>query len=366
MSDCIVIGGGLIGMLTARRLHAAGKSVILLEKGRLGQESSWAGGGIISPLYPWRYPGPINALAAYSQQNYESLCNVLHVETGLDPEWTPSGMLMLEPGDVAEAQAWAESCHADMQRLAPDSVAAIEPALSSEAGEALWMPQIAQLRNPRMVHALRRSLELRGVEVREQTEVSELSVDQDRITGVVTAQGRLKADQVILCGGAWSGQLLSAFNGALPVEPVRGQMLLFRGAPGTIRRIVLSQGKYVIPRRDGRVLVGSTVEHVGFDKTTTESVREELSEVAGTILPCFRDMELEHHWSGLRPGSADELPFIGDYPDIDGLYVNAGHYRNGVVMGLASAELLANLVLDEPPVVDPAPYSPERINLMPA
>jgi glycine oxidase len=366
MSDCIVIGGGLIGMLTARRLHAAGKRVILLEKGRLGQESSWAGGGIISPLYPWRYPDPINALAAYSQQNYESLCNVLYAETGIDPEWTPGGMLMLNPGDVAEARAWAKDCQAEIQYLDSEAVVSIEPALSTATGDALWMPQIAQLRNPRMVRALRRSLELRGIEIREHTEVTGFSIDQDRVTGVVAGRESFDADQVILCGGAWSGDLLRTLNGMMPVEPVRGQMLLFRGAPGTIRRIVLSQGKYVIPRRDGRVLVGSTVEYVGFDKSTTDAVREELYEAAGAILPCIKEMELEHHWSGLRPGSADELPFIGSYPAIEGLFINAGHYRNGVVMGLASAELLANLLLDEPPVVDPTPYSSERIELITA
>ena len=160
--------------------------------------------------------------------------------------------------------------------------------------------------------------------------------------------------------------MLRALNGSLPVEPVRGQMLLFKGEPGTISRIVLTQGKYVIPRRDGRVLVGSTVEHVGFNKATTSSARDELHEVAVKTFPCIASMNLEHHWSGLRPGSADELPFIGAYPEIDGLFINTGHYRNGVVMGLASTELLANLVLNESPVVDPAPYAPERIVLMSA
>jgi glycine oxidase len=133
-------------------------------------------------------------------------------------------------------------------------------------------------------------------------------------------------------------------------------MVLFKSSPEVLKHIVLDQGRYLIPRRDGRILMGSTVERVGFDKRTTKAAREELVAAAIARVPALKYAELERHWAGLRPGSPDGIPYIGPHPEVGGLFVNTGHYRNGVVMGLASAQLAANLMLDQPPVVDPEPY----------
>lgn len=356
MTDCIVVGGGLIGMLTARYLHAAGASVQILEQGGLGQESSWAGGGILSPLYPWRYPEPVNRLAFYSQARYEALCRELFEETGKDPEWTQSGLLMLGPEDGAEGLTWAHESDTCLSRVEASEVAEIEPALAVTPGFSLWMPEVAQVRNPRLVAALRASLEGRGVDIHEQTRVTSLSTDAGRIVGVETEAGALRAGRVLVAGGAWSAELLDLPGGPLPVEPVRGQMLLFQAEPGLLTRIILSEGRYLIPRRDGHILMGSTMEHVGFDKSTTESAREELLTEALRLVPELAEASIERHWAGLRPGSPEGVPFIGPHPGVEGLYVNTGHYRNGVVMGLASAALAATQILGQAPVLDEAPY----------
>ncbi|MDX1335761.1 MAG: glycine oxidase ThiO [Gammaproteobacteria bacterium] len=356
MTDCIVVGGGLIGMLTARFLNEAGVNVMVLEQGGMGQESSWAGGGILSPLYPWRYPEPVNRLAAYSQPRYESLCQKLYEETGIDPEWTRSGLLMLSPEDAREGIEWSKAAGSEMQLVEPDQVQELEPGLQGETAGSLWMPQIAQLRNPRMAQSLRRGLELKGVSLREQVRVTGLVVKDGRVAGVSTDTGSVMADQVLVAGGAWSAQLIRMVTGPIPVEPVRGQMVLFKTEPDVLKRIVLDQGRYLIPRRDGHILMGSTVEYVGFDKRTTEAAREELIEAAINRVPALKYAEVERHWAGLRPGSPDGIPFIGPHPEIEGLHVNTGHFRNGVIMGLASAQLAANLMLGQEPVVDPEPY----------
>ena len=134
-------------------------------------------------------------------------------------------------------------------------------------------------------------------------------------------------------------------------------MILFKARPGVISRIIVSEDRYIIPRRDGRVLVGSTVEHVGFNKETTDAALNELCAVAVALVPVLADYEVEHQWAGLRPGSARGVPFIGAHPDIDGLFVNTGHFRNGIVMAPASARLLADIMLNVPPILSPEPYA---------
>lgn len=354
--DCLVVGGGLIGMLTARELALAGLRVTVVERGGTGQESSWAGGGILSPLYPWRYPDAVTWLASWGQARYRELCDALRAESGVDPEWTPSGMLVLAPGDGDAAGAWAARHGVALHEEAGADARRREPALGALPERAIWMPDVAQVRNPRLVQALRGSLDHLGVEVLENCAVTGLVLQGGQIQGVATGRGRLAAGTVVVAGGAWSAGLL-ADAVSLDVVPVRGQMLLFRTAPGTLRRILLREGHYVIPRRDGLVLAGSTLEYVGYDKSVTGDARAELWDAAVRLVPALADCPVERHWAGLRPGSPAGVPFIGKAHKFSGLYFNAGHFRNGVVLGPASARLVADLILERAPIVDPTPYA---------
>ncbi len=357
MKDCIVIGGGVIGLLTARALVQSGLAVTLVERGETGREASWAGGGILSPLYPWRYAEAVNSLAKLSQAQHFLLAEELREETGIDPEWTASGCLMLSVIDQTQALTWAATHGIDLQTLRSGAEYALEPALGTPRGGVLWMPQMAQVRNPRLVKALKASLRKRGVEIREHTHVHRLLIRTNRIQGVDTTGGTFEADTVVLAGGAWSAELLEPLGQHLEVMPVRGQMLLFRGQPGLVRHIVMAGSHYLIPRRDGRILAGSTVERVGFEKSTTPAARAELQQAALELIPALADCAIEQQWAGLRPGSPAGIPFIGPHPAIRDLYVNAGHFRNGLVLGPASACLLADLMLRRTPALDPAPYS---------
>jgi glycine oxidase len=353
--DVVVVGGGLIGMLTARELHLNGLKVTLLERGRTGQEASWAGGGILSPIYPWHYLDEINALAAWSQHQYKPLCQRLWEETGVDSEWTPSGLLVLDMEERAEAQNWAERWEIVLEVVDKLGLNQWEKALEADAG--LWLPEIAQVRNPRLVQALGLSLKKLGVEIKEGVEATGLLIRNQTVTGVATQAGSIAADRVVVAGGAWSGQILADIGVRLSVEPVRGQMILFRGQPGLLSRILVWQGHYLIPRRDGHILVGSTVEYVGFDKSTTTEALEELRDAAHTLVPTLKLLPVEYQWAGLRPGSPQGIPYIGEHSRLKGLYVNTGHFRNGIVTGPASARLLADILLEREPILDPAPYN---------
>jgi glycine oxidase len=356
MSNILVIGGGIIGLLTARELAGGGATVTLVEMGETGRESSWAGGGIISPLYPWHYPDSVNRLAIWSQRAYPELCTELLQDTGTDPEHIRSGLLILDPEEQDAGLAWAKTQDIKTEVLDPELLREKEPGLGPQPASALLMPQVAQVRSPRLTKALRQSIE-RRVSIREQEEVVELIVERGRAVGVKTGLGTIDAGAIVVCTGAWTAKLLERLGGEPDIEPVRGQMILFYANPGQVHHITLYRERYVIPRRDGRLLVGSTLEHTGFIKVTTAEAKEELYRSAVEIFPFLKRTPIEDHWAGLRPGSPGGIPYIGAHPEIKGLYVNAGHYRNGLVTGPASAQLVADIMLERAPIMDPAPYA---------
>jgi len=363
MSDILIVGGGIIGMLTARELVLAGMKVTIVEQGEAGHESSWAGGGIVSPLYPWRYSEPVTALATWGQAFYPKLIDEMHAETGLDAELVQNGLLMLDD-EQGEAVRWSKEHQLNLQLIDNKAILELEPELSPSLlteNNAIWMPEVRQVRNPRLVKVTKKYLLKQGVNFVEQTEVTRLLEQSGKVTGVTSSAGDILADKVLIAGGAWSANLLKNIEIDISVEPVKGQMILFKATPDKIKRITLSKDRYIIPRKDGRVLVGSTLEHTGFDKTITSAAREELMDEAFRIIPCLKDAEVEHHWAGLRPGSTNGIPYICAIPETEGCYLNAGHYRNGVVLAPASARLAADLILQRQPILDAAPYSLERV-----
>lgn len=357
MADCIVIGGGVIGMLSAYELGRAGVAVTLLERGECGREASWAGGGILSPLYPWCYPAAVGALAAWSQERYRDLAEELRQASGIDPEWTQSGMLILDADAPAAAKDWAVRYGARVEVLQGSAVAECEPALAEGvASSAVWLPEVAQVRNPRLMKALKASLPALGVKIREHTKVRGLLVRGGGVMGVETDAERIAAERVVVAAGAWSGELLAQLGIGLDVAPVRGQMILFQAQPGLLKHIVLYKKRYLIPRRDGRVLAGSTLEYVGFDKSTTVEALDDLRRAALDLVSALGQFGIEAQWAGLRPGSPTGVPFIGEHAQVQGLFVNAGHFRNGLVLAPASARLLADLMLGRAPILNPQPY----------
>lgn len=357
VADCIVVGGGLIGMFTARELALSGMTVTLIDRNQCGQESSWSGGGILSPLFPWRYPEPVTRLAAWSQSHFQNLTADIMQDSGIDPEWSQNGMLLVSMEDELEAERWAAQFGYEMHNLMKTELRQYEPALEKHYHRALYFPDVAQIRSPRLVKSIKKSLIVRGVEIKENTSVSKLLIDQHGISGVVTNRGQYYADKVVLCGGAWTGQLLAELELQLDVEPVRGQMLMYKARPGVVQHLLLTDNVYLIPRRDGRVLTGSTLEYVGYDKMPTEQAADMLHKNALQLVPALEKFPIEMQWTGLRPGSKNKgIPYVSEVSSMSGLYVNAGHFRNGVVLAPASAKLIADIIFQRPPIVEPSWY----------
>jgi len=359
VKNVVVVGGGAIGLLTSLLLARTGITVVLIESSGVGRESSWAGGGIVSPLYPWRYSAAVTALAHWSQDFYPGFAQQLLEDTGVDPEVHVTGLYWLDLDDEAEALAWA--AREGRALFSVDIAEAYRqvPVLGGGFKRAIHMPGVANVRNPRLVKALRAALAaMPNLELREHCPVTGFIQEDGQIRGVTTADGETRAERVVLAAGAWSGELLRTLGLELPVEPVKGQMILYKCAEDFLPSMVLAKGRYAIPRRDGHILIGSTLEYAGFDKTPTDDALASLKASAEELLPALKGAEVVAHWAGLRPGSPKGIPFIGEVPGHPGLWLNCGHFRNGLVLAPASCQLLADLMLGPKPIIDPAPYAP--------
>lgn len=337
-ASAVVIGGGIIGLFTALRLREAGFAVTVIERAEVGRSASWAGGGILCPLYPWRVAPAIWALTQDSLASYPEICQRLAMDTGIDPEWTASGMMVTDRLETEDTQA--------LQRWVTTAGMPVEQTSRRLPGQpprpCLWLPWVAQLRNPSLCQALALRLRQIGVEIRTQTGAAALETVGTRARIVGTG---LEPDVIVACGGAWTPALLNPLQWALPIQPVRGQMLLFRGPPGLLSEIVLEQDRYLIPRRDGYILAGSTVEpDAGFDVAVTRIAHDQLRAFAVGLLPALASQPIERQWAGLRPGTPDGIPIIAKHPQLSNLFVNAGHYRNGLTLAPASAKRLMQLV----------------------
>lgn len=347
--DFLIVGAGAIGLTTALSLLESGYRVTLVERGAVGQEASWAGGGIMSPLCPWDYREAVNRLALRGMGMLEDAAAMLYATTGVDPEYQRCGMLLLPPYKKELAGYWCAEHGFPMQLVE------LAGYLPSQHGEGLLLPDVAQVRNPRLLHALRRRVELLGGAILEHREAQKFEPAGDRVAALQTTQGRLEAGAYIVTAGAWSRALLGEYALDLDVRPIRGQILLFKFDTPPFRQILLRDNLYFIPRRDGHVLVGSTLEDAGFDKSVTAEARDDMMRQVREI---FSDWQAEpiRQWAGFRPGSPDNIPTIGRHPRLDNLYANTGHFRYGVTMSLASAELLRNEIEGEPQPFDTSPY----------
>jgi len=354
--DITLVGGGIIGLLSAREFLEAGATTAIVDKQAIGQEASWAGGGILLPLYPWRQAEAIARLVLKSLDVYPKLMADLFHHTGLDPEWQPCGLLVAKNPDAGLARAWCDSHQISCLPAGPQHF----NGLRSEPKTPLWLPGIAHVRNPRLLKSLKQDLVLKGCQFYEHQPITGLELKAGRIIRLSSHHLTLPVNQVVLASGAWTGQI---FRECLPVaghipkiKPVKGQMVLYDAQPETLAFMVLDGDHYLIPRRDGKILAGSTVELAGFDKSTSTGTFDHLNHFAQNLLPSLKDYPAIHHWAGLRPGTEQGIPYIDRHPEISNLSVNAGHFRNGLVMGPASARLLVDLVLGRPPCIAAEPY----------
>jgi glycine oxidase len=364
-SDIIIVGGGVIGLAIARALllRRAGK-VTLIERGQPGTEASWAAGGILAPQVEANHADSFFRLAAASRDLYPVFAGSLKTETGVDVELDQTGTLYLGFSEKDEAELrlryeWQSSEGLSVEWLTAEEARALEPCISSQVRCALSFPNDFQVENRRLVEALMVANDKLGMRLMTDTVVSELRIEGGRILGVETSAGFMAAPVVVIAAGAWTSLIKS--NGAqIKIEPVRGQMLCFESRPQIVRHVIYSSRGYLVPRRGGRLLAGSTTEQAGFDKHVTDDGMRAIRSMASEIAQATEQLPLIDSWAGFRPRAEDDLPVLGPDHEVDGLFYATGHYRNGILLAPITGELIAAAIMDRatPPML--AAFSPKR------
>ncbi|MCH2115623.1 MAG: glycine oxidase ThiO [Pirellulales bacterium] len=372
-SSCgtLIIGGGVVGLSLAWELGQRGEKVCVVDRGQLGQEASWAGAGMI-PAAPaeshWKVATPLEQLEGLSQRLHPAWHGQLRESTGVDTEYRQCGALYLatNPSEAEVVQRVADrrqylgiACEA----LDGGQIAAQEPVLASQANrfvKGYSVPSEAQFRSPRLLQALTSACQMVGVTLRPGTQVERFASSEDSLTAAVTSQGIIHADRFCLTAGCWSGQLAQSVGIDLPVRPIRGQIILVQGPPGMVRRNLYVGMRYFTPRLDGRLLVGSTLEDAGFHKVNTVTAVADLTTWAASIAPATAGLPIEHRWAGLRPGTADNRPYLGRLPRLQNAWIATGHFRAGLQLAPATAVVMRSLICGEESPIDVSSFGVER------
>lgn len=354
MDDVLILGGGVIGLSLAYELSQLGLQVRVLDRAAPGQEASWAGAGILPA--PARATSDVYAqLGALSYDRHLEWAGRLREETGIDNGLRVCGGLYVQrtAGDALASltQEWqAEGIRCEL--IPPGAIPDRAPVLCTPTGETaarsvMSSPEEAQIRNPRHLKALLAACRRQGVVVESGMAAENLRCAGGQISGVDTPGGIRTAGQYVIASGAWSRGLLQQVAVEIPIRPVRGQIVLLQAEHVGLQQIVNEGARYIVPRADGRVLIGSTEEMVGFDKRTTAAAMQSLLSFALDLVPALEGAIFERCWAGLRPGTPDRLPYLGRVADLENLFLAAGHFRAGLQLSTGTALLLGELLRGE-------------------
>jgi len=375
--DVLVVGGGVIGLGVAWELAQRGAKVRVVERSQIGRGTTWAAAGILPAARSDTALDPLDRLRGLSHEAYPRWAAAIFDQTGIDCGLRRSGgyYLASTAGEAASLLAsidyWQE-IGLPAERLTAEQLAQRIPAIfhwtrSPGFKTAVYSEGECQIRPPDLLQGLAAVCRSLGVRIDESTG-GEMVRRGDRASfRLLNATGdnyptkEITADAVVLCGGVWSGKSAADFGLQMSVVPIRGQMLLYRFASPPFRGVINEGHRYLVPRDDGHVLVGSSEEEVGFENGTTPECLSMLARWAESLLPEIATMEPVKSWSGLRPATFDGFPILGKVPEVANLFVATGHFRSGVHLAPATAELIADLVQRQPTKIDAAVFGVGRM-----
>jgi glycine oxidase len=347
-----------------------GMSVALCDRASIGRESSWAGAGILPPPLSKNIDDPIDQLRNISHRLHSVWAEELLQQTTIDNGFRQCGGIYVAStsGEVATLRAneqWWLDHGIDFERLSKDELRQMEPNLATESAleNIAWhLPAECQIRNPRHLKALRAACELMGVRFFENVKPTQFEFDNQKFTAAHLDGNRISAAHFCFAAGAWSRALMEPFGIKLEVFPVRGQMVLYHSRDFLLKRIINEGNRYLVPRDDGRILVGSSEEEVGFAKNTTEPILDDLCQWATRWLPKLQSTTVEQSWAGLRPGTIDGMPYIGRIPSFENGYVATGHFRHGLHLSTGTAKIICCMIRGETLPMNIEPFRVVRGN----
>ncbi|MGD0268301.1 MAG: glycine oxidase ThiO [Candidatus Sulfotelmatobacter sp.] len=348
--DVIVIGGGIIGLSLSIELRKKGASVLILERGEPGREASSAAGGMLVDC-PFETPAALQPLAAASASMYPEFVRELELESGMKIDLRNQGTILFPSAAHVSHPAFEAATQI------PAPLAEFEPALAEVDRPAFYLKERSV--DPRaLTPAALKTARRVGVDVSSGEEVIAVNLSDGRVSGVTTRKTSFLAAKVVNCAGAWSGQIAPY---AFPARPVKGQMVCLVSASRMLKHVIRSPEVYVIPRSDGRIIVGTTVEEVGFDKRTDVAAIQRLRAAAIAMVPELRNAKILEDWAGLRPGTPDGLPILGA-TGTSGYYVATGHFRDGILLAPITSQVMTAVIEGKNPEHDLAPFSPARFS----
>jgi len=360
----IVVGGGIIGCASAYELAKAGCAVTLFERSTPGAEASGAAAGILMPLGD-RGPSHLEELAIASWRLYPKIAIELRDRTGIDVEYVTRGTIypLFTAEDVRHAEARASRPTArefGIEAWDTSEARDREPALSSKVRGAMFIKGSHWVNNHRLTLAYAQAAATLGVIVRSGDTVSKIIVEDGHARGIVAEGERYESDVVLLAAGAWSGELAATFGARLPVQHKRGQMIALEQVPPIITHCVYTDDVYLVPRPSGELLIGSTMERVGFQRSVTADGISQILRAAIDLVPSVADLPITRTWCGFRPWAPDSLPIIGPWPRAEGLFVATAHFRNGIMLAPITAKLMTQWILRDKPSMHVKDFLPDR------
>jgi len=366
--DTVIIGGGIIGCALARALASKGVRVALIERNAPGEEASGAAAGMLAPSAEAEKGSPIFELCRASLLAYRPLVAELRAETGVDPEYRTEGSLLVfsdeqERQRLLPSMDWQRSQNIGIEELSAQELRSLEPSLAEFPG-AFFLPDDHQIDNRLLMHALVQSCRLGGVEFFLGKAVREICRNGSRVVGAVLADAsgtRINARHVVNASGAWAGAIPAAGLMAYPIRPVKGHMLALDSAAGTLHHVIRSHRGYLVPRKNGRILVGSTMEEAGFDKIPRTAQITGLLRTAQQFCPALEESAVVEFWAGLRPASKDGLPVLGP-TELEGYWVALGHFRNGILLAPITAQILSSWIVTGKPSLPVDALLPSRFS----
>ncbi len=360
----IVVGGGIIGCATAFELAKAGCAVTLFERDTPGAEASGAAAGFLSALAD-THVTHYSHLALASWRLFPDVATELRDRTGIDVEYVTRGTIhpLADASDVRRAESRSQfetSRELGIQAWDAGELRSHEPAMSSEIRGAMFVRGDHWINNQRLTIAYAQAAVGAGVVIRAGCGVSRVVVEDGRARGVVAAGDRIDGDRVVLAAGAWTSELVASFGGRLPMEPRRGQMVALAHVPPVLRHCIHFDDLYLMPRPSGELLIGATVERVGFQRAVTAAGVGNLLAKAIALVPALAGLPITRAWCGFRPWATDGLPVLGPWPGVENLVVATGHYRNGILLAPITARLMTAWILGGRPALAIDEFLPDR------